>query len=161
MGTRKRIGNHRWRRAHSCLSALGDKRTFALQKVMSALPKADICSATRDVRFGPKADIDFARKGDEYEAANESGLYAAKSVRRLDKCLTRRANTSNLDDNVAVLCPRKVRGLRRLRVERSSGVRCKLALIPGLTASEVECPGKDCDGANLIRVPVRSVFPTG
>jgi hypothetical protein len=28
-------------------------------KVMSALPpKADMCGATRDVRFGPKADID-------------------------------------------------------------------------------------------------------
>ena len=41
------------------VSALGHKRTCALQKVMSALPpKADMCSATRDVRFGPKADID-------------------------------------------------------------------------------------------------------
>src|SRR5262249_6590432 len=40
------------------LSALGQKRTFALHKIMSALPpKADMCSATRDVRFGPKADM--------------------------------------------------------------------------------------------------------
>jgi hypothetical protein len=40
------------------MSALGQKRTFAPQKVMSALPpKADICSAPADVRFGPKADI--------------------------------------------------------------------------------------------------------
>ena len=40
------------------MSALGQKRTFAPQKVMSALPpKADICSAARDVRFGPKAGI--------------------------------------------------------------------------------------------------------
>jgi hypothetical protein len=37
---------------------LGQKQTFAAQKVMSALPpKADICSALAHVRFGPKADI--------------------------------------------------------------------------------------------------------
>ena len=40
------------------MSALGHKRTFAAQKAMSALPpKADMCSATRHVRFVPKADI--------------------------------------------------------------------------------------------------------
>ena len=39
------------------MSALGHKRTFAVQKGMSALPpKADMCSATRDVRFVPIAD---------------------------------------------------------------------------------------------------------
>ena len=40
------------------MSALGQKRTFAPQKGMSALPlKADICGALADVRFVPKADI--------------------------------------------------------------------------------------------------------
>ena len=40
------------------MSALGHKRTFAVQNGMSALPpKADMCSATRDVRFVPIADI--------------------------------------------------------------------------------------------------------
>ena len=40
------------------MSALGQKQTFAVQKAMSALPpKADMCGATRDVRFVPKADI--------------------------------------------------------------------------------------------------------
>ena len=40
------------------MSALGHKQTFAAQKGMSALPpKADMCSATRYVRFVPKADI--------------------------------------------------------------------------------------------------------
>jgi hypothetical protein len=40
------------------MSALGHKRTFALQQAMSAItPKADMCGATGDVRFGPKADI--------------------------------------------------------------------------------------------------------
>src|SRR5262245_5762527 len=34
------------------------KRTFPYAQAMSALPpKADMCDATRDVRFGPKADI--------------------------------------------------------------------------------------------------------
>ena len=42
------------------MSALGHKRTFAVQKVMSALPpKADMCSAQADVRFVPEADIAF------------------------------------------------------------------------------------------------------
>ena len=40
------------------MSALGHKQTCAAQKPMSALPpKADMCSATRDVRFVPIADI--------------------------------------------------------------------------------------------------------
>ena len=41
------------------MSALGHKRTCAVQKGMSALPpqKADMCGATSHVRFGPKADI--------------------------------------------------------------------------------------------------------
>ena len=37
--------------------ALGQKRTFAVQKGTSALPpKADMCSALAHVRFGPIAD---------------------------------------------------------------------------------------------------------
>jgi hypothetical protein len=40
------------------MSALGQKQTFAPQKAMSALPpKADMCDAARDVRYGPRADI--------------------------------------------------------------------------------------------------------
>jgi hypothetical protein len=36
------------------MSALGQKQTFAEQNGMSALPtKADMCGATRDVRFVP------------------------------------------------------------------------------------------------------------
>lgn len=36
----------------------GQKQTFALHQVMSALsPKAHICSAIYDVRFGPISDI--------------------------------------------------------------------------------------------------------
>jgi hypothetical protein len=40
------------------MSALGQKRTSALVRVMSALPpKADIGTQLRNVRFVPKADI--------------------------------------------------------------------------------------------------------
>jgi len=40
------------------MSALGQKQTFALQKIMSALPpKADMCVALAYVCFGPIADI--------------------------------------------------------------------------------------------------------
>jgi hypothetical protein len=40
------------------MSALGQKQTFAPQKAMSALPpKADMCSATAHVCYGPIADI--------------------------------------------------------------------------------------------------------
>jgi hypothetical protein len=39
------------------MSALGHKQTFAVQDVMSALPpKADMCGATRYVRYVPKED---------------------------------------------------------------------------------------------------------
>ena len=40
------------------MSALGQKRTFAVQNGMSALtPKADMCGALGDVRFVPEADM--------------------------------------------------------------------------------------------------------
>jgi CheY-like chemotaxis protein len=44
------------------MSALGHKRTFRSAIAMSALPpKADMCGAARDVRFGPIADITASR----------------------------------------------------------------------------------------------------
>ena len=40
------------------MSALGQKRTFAAHKPMSALPpKADMCGAKRDVHLVPIADM--------------------------------------------------------------------------------------------------------
>jgi hypothetical protein len=43
------------------MSALGQKRTCAMQNGMSALPPiADMCGAKRDVRFVPIADMVFA-----------------------------------------------------------------------------------------------------
>jgi hypothetical protein len=39
--------------------SLGQKQTYAAHKHMSALPpKADMCVAVGDVRFGPIADIE-------------------------------------------------------------------------------------------------------
>jgi len=46
------------------MSALGQKRTYAAQKGMSALPpKADMCGALGDVRFGPIADMASGQDG--------------------------------------------------------------------------------------------------
>jgi hypothetical protein len=46
------------RKLYCRMSALGHKRTYAVQKCISALPPIpDMCSATRYVRFVPKADI--------------------------------------------------------------------------------------------------------
>jgi hypothetical protein len=47
------------------MSALGQKRTWAVQNAMSALPpKADTCGAKSDVRFVPIADIVCCRSSD-------------------------------------------------------------------------------------------------
>jgi hypothetical protein len=50
------------------MSALGGhKRTFALHEVMSALPpKADMCGAAEDVRFGPIADMEASLREIEF-----------------------------------------------------------------------------------------------
>ncbi len=48
------------------MSALGHKPTYAVQTGMSALPpKADMCSAIRNVRFVPIADISLQAQGRE------------------------------------------------------------------------------------------------
>ena len=64
------------------MSALGQKQTFALQKGMSALPpKADMCSALGDVRFGPKADIyGLEQCRSSHIAASVGGYYRCPKV---------------------------------------------------------------------------------
>ena len=58
------------------MSALGQKRTYAAQQPMSALPpKADMCSALAYVRFGPKADIAETKKKDRLAAVFRNGVY--------------------------------------------------------------------------------------
>ena len=53
------------------MSALGQKQTFCDAEAMSALPpKADMCSATRHVRFVPIADMNITSR----KAAPRGGL---------------------------------------------------------------------------------------
>jgi hypothetical protein len=69
------------------MSALGQKQTYAVQNGMSALlPKADMCSATRDVRFGPIADIpcpadfcDAAALADSWKIIGPSYISVARA----------------------------------------------------------------------------------
>ena len=68
------------------VSALGQKRTFAAQKVMSALPpKADMCSATSDVRLVPIADIGCYSITSSARASTDAGTVrpSALAVLRL------------------------------------------------------------------------------
>jgi hypothetical protein len=62
------------------MSALGQKQTYAVQQVMSALPpKADMCSARAHVRFVPIGDIAHAWF-EMKEAANRGGLAKLKVI---------------------------------------------------------------------------------
>ena len=62
------------------MSALGQKQTCAAHKVMSALtPKADMCGATRDVRFVPKADIVPQKKDRLAAVSPDFARYARRS----------------------------------------------------------------------------------
>src|SRR5215471_2027961 len=67
------------------ISALGQKQTYAVQHGMSALhPKADMCGATRHVRFGPKADMSNRSKATGYSitsSACEQTEYGLPPVR--------------------------------------------------------------------------------
>ena len=69
------------------MSALGQKRTHAVQQRISALPPiADICSATRDVRFGPIADMrrlnqTLRRRGEQWLRAWSSRRCGSPVVR--------------------------------------------------------------------------------
>ena len=58
------------------MSALGQKQTFAVQNGMSALPpKADMCGATRHVRFVPEADM-HRRKSRGFSKAKNPAAWA-------------------------------------------------------------------------------------
>ena len=58
------------------MSALGQKQTFAVQNVMSALPPiADMCSALADVRFVPEADT-HRRKSRGFPKAKNPAAWA-------------------------------------------------------------------------------------
>jgi hypothetical protein len=63
------------------MSALGQKRTYAVHHAMSALPpKAGMCGATTDVRFGSKADIRFVIQSlDRREREQDGNSISKKS----------------------------------------------------------------------------------
>ena len=80
------------------MSALGQKQTCALQNLMSALPpiatakadmpqmvmsalppKAEMCGATGDVRFGPIADSCTAAKGTLFDHVIDDGENAGRN----------------------------------------------------------------------------------
>jgi hypothetical protein len=77
------------------MSALGQKQTFAVQNVMSALrPRADICSAQAHVCFVPKADIALA-------SSSSSGTFVLLMglIRNAERCAMSRTGTSVLGRN--------------------------------------------------------------
>ena len=65
------------------MSALGQKQTYAAQKVMSALPpKADMCSATRDTR-APFISATFIAAGyTHYD--REASMYRFVGPKRIE-----------------------------------------------------------------------------
>src|SRR5262245_12038989 len=96
------------------MSALGQKRTCALQNVMSALPlKADICGAVPHVCFGPKADSCTAAKGDCYSItssarpSNESGM-VRPSVFAILRLMTNSTFTACWTGRSAGLAPLRI-----------------------------------------------------
>ena len=55
------------------MPALGQKQTWKLVRVMSALPpKADIGYGCRDVRFVPKADVSSRSKAADYSITSSA-----------------------------------------------------------------------------------------
>src|SRR5262249_13943393 len=64
------------------LSALGQKQTFRTAIVMSALPpKADICSATAHVCYGPEADIKNRKTASRRSLRKLTSVLARSSLR--------------------------------------------------------------------------------
>jgi len=79
------------------MSALGQKRTFAVQNGMSALtPKADMCSATRYVCFVPKADILTLELDIVWDVTNFHNDYGSKREIGKNADETHRAKTKDI-----------------------------------------------------------------
>ena len=77
------------------MSALGQKQTFAVQNVMSALPPiADMCSARVHVRFVPIADI--IRLWDDTHSAGGLRECAELSEKKVQSIGPRRCRASSL-----------------------------------------------------------------
>ena len=91
------------------MSALGQKQTFAVQNGMSALhPIADMCGATRYVRYVPEPDM-VKRKRPPIDATSK--FLRAKLLRLRNKRLACWPNAGDLNNHLSVLCPCVVRSL--------------------------------------------------
>ena len=87
------------RRSSRRIAALGHKWTFAPQKIMSALPsKADMCSATRYVRFVPIADIQEFGLSPKENPGRCPGAFLVSASRLLVKFVVQ-ADTQNMIAN--------------------------------------------------------------
>ena len=81
------------------MSALGQKQPCAVQKAMSALPpKADMCGATGDVCFGPKADMSFNTQAKRGRLLS----VAAVLVRRLHRLRLPLTQTGHLVSGITI-----------------------------------------------------------
>src|SRR5262245_41980950 len=87
--------------------------------------------------------------------------YTAHGLLLWNERLSRRPDSGNLNYHLTVLRPTEVRRLGRFRVERTSGIRLELALIPFVATTKVERSGQDYDCAHFIRMPMRRVLPAG
>ena len=83
------------------MSALRQKQTFTLRKVISASPrKADMCGATWDVRFVPEADI--------------AGCYLPGEITLLATSYSSSARTIG-----SLLCPAELRDRYIIQLKRN------------------------------------------
>src|SRR5262245_51489339 len=106
------------------MSALGHKRTCAMQNGMSALPaKADMCGAIRDVRSGPEADIaclldHFVGAGEYGRRNREAQCFRGLKVddqRELCRCLHRQVGWSLAFEDAINVASRSSERIDRIR----------------------------------------------
>src|SRR5262245_5977668 len=119
------------------MSALGQKQTYAVRQPMSALPpKADMCGATGNVRYGPKADM----AGLEIDHQLERGQLYNWQV----GWLLAFENPADIDAYLTICIPDVARIMQSGHsVTRRQ--RDELIALPG-----EECIGPNEEGANLI-----------
>ena len=89
----------------AAMSALGQKRTYAVQKVMSALPpKADMCSALAHVCFVPIADI--APSFDQFVGPRKKRIWDSKTQSLGGREIDYQFKLSRLlDRKISWVCP--------------------------------------------------------
>jgi hypothetical protein len=81
------------------MSVLGQKQTYAVQNVMSALSrKADMCGATWHVRHGSRADICTAKRHVRFTPESDrKSRHGVRHARRATKRADAAAGSAHLD----------------------------------------------------------------